>query len=124
MNTKIPVITLMPISAHVLKTIPADMLMIIPAHVLMTIPAYVLIMIPAEELMTIPAQKLMMIHYKLKLVTCNYLQLARNTMLIMMIIHCVKWFTDQHMCHTMKMARKYCCRKQQIHHKRQSETII
>ena len=61
---------------------------------------------------------LMMIYYKLKLVTCNYLQSAKYTMLIMMIIHCEKWFTDQHMCHTMKMARNYCCRKQQICHKK------
>ena len=55
---------------------------------------------------------------KLKLVTCNYLQSARNTMLIMMIIHCVKWFTDQRMCHTMKTARNYFCHKQQICHEK------
>ena len=60
------------------------------------------------------SQVLMMIYYKLKLVTCNYLQSARNTMLNMMIIHCKNWFTDQRMCHIMKMARNYCCRKQQI----------
>ena len=58
------------------------------------------------------------IYYKLKLVTCNYPQSARNTMLIMMIIHCEKWFTDQRMCHTMKTARNYCCRKQQICHEK------
>ena len=86
------------------------MLMIIPAHVLM--------IMPAKELMIIPAKVLMMIYYKLKLVTCNYLQSARNTMLIMMIIHCENWFTDQHMCHTMKTARNYCCRKQQICHEK------
>ena len=57
-----------------------------------------------------------MIYYKLKLVTCNYLKMEKNTMLIMMKIHCVKWFTDQRMCHTMKTARNYCCRKQQICH--------
>ena len=43
---------------------------------------------------------------------------AKNTMLIMMIIHCVKWFTDQRMCHTMKTARNYCCHKLQICHKK------
>ena len=32
-------------------------------------------------------------------------------MLIMMITHCVKWFTDQRMCHTMKTARNYCCQQ-------------
>ena len=84
----------------------------IPAHVLMIIPAEVLMIIPAKEL------KMMMIYNKLKLVTCNYLQSARNTMLIMMIIHCKNWFTDQCMCHTMKTARKYCCRKQQICHEK------
>ena len=42
------------------------------------------------------------------------LQMKKNIMLIMMKIHCVKWFTDQRMCHTMKTARNYCCRKQQI----------
>ena len=100
---KNPVITLMTISAHVLMTIPANLLMIIPAHVLT---------------MIIPAKVLMMIYNKLKLVTCNYLQSARNTMLIMMIIHYVKWFMDQRMCHTMKMARNYCCCKQQICHEK------
>ena len=55
---------------------------------------------------------------QMKLVTCNYLQSARNTMLIIMIIHSEKWFTDQHMCHTMKTARNYCCRKQQICHEK------
>ena len=50
--------------------------------------------------------------------TCNYLQWAKNTMLIMMIIHCVKWFTDQRMCHIMKTARNYCCCKQQICHEK------
>ena len=44
----------------------------------------------------------------------QYLQSARNTMLIMMKTHYENWFTDQRMCHTMKMARNYCCRKQQI----------
>ena len=94
------------------------------SETLMTIPAHMLMMMimPATELKTIPAKVLMimtmMIYYKLKLVTCNYLQSAKNTMLIMMIIHCVKWFTDQRMCHTMKTARNYCCRKQQICHEK------
>ena len=43
---------------------------------------------------------------------------GENTMLIMMKIHCVKWFTDQRMCHTMNTARNYCCRKQQICHEK------
>ena len=93
----------------------------IPVKTLMTIKAHILMMImPATELKTIPAKVLMMmmIYYKLKLVTCNYLQSVKNTMLIMMIIHCIKWFTDQRMCHTMKMARNYCCRKQQICHEK------
>ena len=59
-----------------------------------------------------------MIYYKMKLVTCNYLKMEKNTMIIMTIIHCVKWFTDQRMCHTMKTARKYCCRKLQICHEK------
>ena len=58
------------------------------------------------------------IYYKLKLVTCNYLQMEKNIMLIMMIIHCVKWSTDLRMCHTMKTARNYCCRKLQICHEK------
>ena len=101
-------------------TIPAHVLMIMPAKELMTIPAHVLMIMPAKELMTIPAQVLMMmmIYMKPKLVTCNYLQSARNTMLIMMTIHCENWFTDQRMCHTMKTARNYCCRKRQICHKK------
>ena len=80
--------------------------------------------IPAKELTTITAKELIMmmmmkkIYYKLKLVTCNYLQREKNIMLIMMKIHCVKWFTDQCMCHTMKTARNYCCRKQQICHEK------
>ena len=53
-----------------------------------------------------------------KLVMCNHPQLARNTMLIMMIIHYERWFMDQRMCHTTKMARNYCCRKQQICHEK------
>ena len=52
------------------------------------------------------------------IVTCNYLKMEKNTMLIMMKIHCVKWFTDQRMCHTMKMARNYCCPKLQICHEK------
>ena len=52
-----------------------------------------------------------MIYYKLKLVTCNYLKMEKNTMIIMIKIHCVKWFTDRRMCHIMKTARNYCCRK-------------
>ena len=59
-----------------------------------------------------------MIYYTLKLVTCNYLKMEKNTMILMMIKHCVKWFTDQRMCHTMKTARKYCCRKLQICHEK------
>ena len=86
-----------------------DMLMIIPAHMLM--------IMPAKELMIIPAKVLMMIIcYKLKLVMCNYLQSASNTMLNMMIIYCEKLFMDLLMCHIMKTARNYCCRKQQICH--------
>ena len=55
---------------------------------------------------------------KLKLVMCNHIKMEKNTMLIMMKIHCVKWFTDQRMCHTMNTARNYCCRKQQICHEK------
>ena len=58
------------------------------------------------------------IYFKLKSVTCNYLKIEKNTMLIMTKIHCVKWFTDQRMCHSMKTARNYCCRKQQICHEK------
>ena len=82
--------------------------MTIPVKTLMAIPAHVLInTIPAKELKTIPANELMMtmIYYKLQLVTCNHLQLAKNTMLIIMIIHYVKWFMDQCMCHIMETAR-------------------
>ena len=108
-------ILIMIIPAQELMTIPADvlMMMIIPAHVLMTT-------MPATELKNIPANVLMtmMIYYKLKSVTCNYLQSERNTMLNMTIIHYVKWFTDQRMCLTMKTARKFCCRKQQICHEK------
>ena len=99
-------------------TIPVDALMIlITAKELKMI-------IPAKELTTITAKELIMmtmmkrIYYKLKLVTCNYLQMEKNIMLIMMKIHCVKRFTDQCMCHTMKTARNYCCRKQQICHEK------
>ena len=88
-------------------------IMIIPAHMLMTNPAKELMMtIPAKEMM------MMMIYNKLKLVTYNYLQSKTNTMSNMMIIHYENWFTDQHMCHTMKTARNYCCRKQQICHEK------
>ena len=45
-------------------------------------------------------------------------KMEKNTMLIMMKIHCVKWSTDQCMCHTMKTVRNYCCRKQQICHEK------
>ena len=89
-------------------------LMTIPAHELMTI-------LPAKELKNIPAKVLMimmMIYYKLKLVTCNYLQSAKNTMIIMMTIHCVKRFKDLRMCHTMKTARNCCCHKLQICHEK------
>ena len=97
--------------------------MTIPVNTLMTIPAPELMMkLPAKELKNIPAKVLMMmimtIYYKLKLVTCNYLQSAKNTMLIMMIIHCKKWFTDQRMCHTMKTARNFYCRKLQTCHEK------
>ena len=71
--------------------------------------------ITANELMMMMMK---MIYYKMKLVTCNYLKMEKNTMIIMTIIHCVKWFTDQRMCHTMKTARKYCCRKLQICHEK------
>ena len=98
--------------------IDTDTNMKIPVKTLMTIPAHMLMIMPAKELMTIPAKVLMMIYQKLKLVTCNYLQSARNTMLIMMKTHYEIWFTDQRMCHTMKMARNYCCRKQQICHEK------
>ena len=90
----------------------------------MTIPVDALtIQIRAKEPKTnITAKELMMmmkmIHHKLKLVTCNYLKMEKNTMIRMMIIHCVKWFTDKRMCHTMKTARKYCCRKLQICHEK------
>ena len=98
------------------RTIPVDTLMtLIQAKELKTI-------IPAKELMIITAKELMMmmkmIYYKLKLVTCNYLKMEKNAMLIMTKIHCVKWFTDQRMCHTMKTARNYCCRKLQICHEK------
>ena len=88
--------------------------MTIPVKILMTIPAHELTMIlPAKELMTTPAKVLMMMitYYKLKLVTCKYLSAMKNTMLIMMIIHYVKWFTDQRMCHIMKTAKNCYCRK-------------
>ena len=64
----------------------------IPVITVMTIPAHVRMTMPAKELMTIPAKVLMMIYNKLKLVTCNYLQPANNTMLIMMIIQCKNWY--------------------------------
>ena len=110
----------MTIPVNTLMTIPAQVLMIIlPDKELKTIPAKELKTIPAKELKTIPAKELMMmIYYKLKLVTCIYPKMEKNTMLIMMIIHCVKWFMDQRMCHTMKTARNYCCRKQQICHEK------
>ena len=76
--------------------------MTIPVKTLMTIPAHELMMIlPAKELKNIPAKVLLMMmmmkYYKPKLVMCNYLQSAKKSMLIMTIIHCVKWFTD-HQC--------------------------
>ena len=78
-------------------TIPVDALMILsPAKELKTIiTAKELTIILAKELKTIPAKELMimmkmMIYYKLKLVTCNYLKMEKNTMLNMTIIHCVK----------------------------------
>ena len=75
--------------------------------------------ITAKELMMMMMIIIMkMIYYKLKLVMCNYLKMEKNTMLIMTKIHCVKWFTDQRMCHIMKTARNYCCRKLQICHKK------
>ena len=113
--------TNMTIPVNTLMTIPAQVLMIIlPAKELKTIPAKELKTIPAKELKTIPAKELMkmMIYYKLKLVTCIYLKMEKNTMLIMMKIHCIKWFMDQRMCHTMKTARNYCCHKQQICHEK------
>ena len=88
----------------------------IDKHKDMKIPVITLMTIPAYMLMIIPAKALMIIYNRLKLVMCNHPQLARNTMLIMMIIHCVRWFTDQHMYHTTKTARNYCCCKQQICH--------
>ena len=118
----IPVNTLMILfPAKELTTIPAKELTTIPAKELKTIPAKELKTIPAKELKTVPAKELMMmmklmIYYKLKLVMCIYLEMDKNTMLIMMKIHCVKWFRDQRMCHRMKTARNYCCRKQQICH--------
>ena len=102
-----------------IMTIPAHMLMTIPADVLMIIPAYELKRMQAKELKTIQAKVLMMMIYnKMKLVTYNYLQSAKNTMLNMMIKHYENWFTDLRMCHTMKTARNYCCRKQQICHEK------
>ena len=59
-----------------------------------------------------------MIYYKPKLVTCNYLKMEKNTMIIMTKIHCVKRFTDRRMCHIMKKARNCCCRKLQICHEK------
>ena len=99
-------------------TSPVDALMkLIQAKELKTIiPAKELTIITAKELMMIMMK--MMIYYKLKLVTCNYLKMEKNAMLNMTIIHCVKWFTDQRMCHIMKTARNYCCRKQQICHEK------
>ena len=71
----------------------------------------------AEEYSS-PVLLMMMImqNYKPKLVTCNYPWSTKNTMFIMMIIHCVEWSMDQRMCHTMKTARNYCCCKLQICH--------
>ena len=43
---------------------------------------------------------------------------GKNTMIIMTKIHCTKWFTDRRMCHIMKTARNYCCRKLQICHEK------
>ena len=113
------------IQKNMTMTIPVDALMIlITAKELKTIiqAKELKTIIPAKELMTITAKELMMmmkmIYYKLKLVTCNYLKMEKNIMLIMMKIHCVKWFTDQRMCHTMQTARNYCCRKQQICHEK------
>ena len=75
--------------------------------------------ITANELMMMMMMIMMkMIYYKMKLVTCNYLKMEKNTMIIMTKIHCVKWFTDQRMCHIMKTARNYCCRKLQICHEK------
>ena len=103
-------------------TIPVNTLMVlimkIPAHMLMTIPAYELMKMQAKELKIIPAKLLMMMIYKLKLVMCNYIQSAKNTMLNMMTKHYENWFTDLRMSHTMKTARNYCCRKQQICHEK------
>ena len=56
----------------------------------MTIPAHVQTIMPAKVLMEIPANALMIIYTQLQLVMCNHPQLARNTMLNMMIIHCKK----------------------------------
>ena len=64
------------------------------------------------------SQTLMIIYNQQKLVTCNHPQLARDTMLIMMIIHCIRWFMDQHMYHTAKTARNYYCCKQRICHEK------
>ena len=68
--------------------IPVNTLMI----PIMTIPAHVLMRKTAQEVKTIPAKVLllmmmMMIYKILKLVTCNYLQSAKNTMLNMMTKH-------------------------------------
>ena len=98
------------------KLILKNMNMTIPVDALM-------IRIRAQEPKTnITANELMimmkMIYYKLKLVTCNYLKMEKNTMIIMTKIHCVKWFMDQRMCHIMKTARNYCCRKLQICHEK------
>ena len=95
------------------------LIMIIPAHELMTMPAKELMTMPAKELMTMPAKVVMMMIYnKSKLVTCNYLKMNENTMSNMMKTHYENWFTDQCICHIMKMARNYCCRKQQICHEK------
>ena len=80
----------------------------IPMITLMTVPGHVLMTIPADLMMIIPAKVLMMIYNKLKLVTCNYLQSVRNTMLILMIIHCVKLnYTVQHMTEFFKRTEKH-----------------
>ena len=61
---------------------------------------------------------MMIIYYKPKLVTCKYRLVTKNTMLIMIITHYGKWFTDQRMCHIMKTAKNFYCCKLQICHKK------
>ena len=65
----------------------------------------------SEHTDDMPAELLMNILVKTQLVTCNHKLSAINTMLNMMTTHRVKQYTDQHMSHTMKTAKNFCCCK-------------